>query len=154
MQGGAVKFLLDYFLKQANSNKGNYSKIKIDKEENAQIESIFCAYAQMRGNYLAFGDCFSFDTTYRTNKHHRPLGQSLLVKHTTQMCVFGTALLYEETTKSFEWLFATFLVCMDGRQPNRYSQTHIHFMDFAPSIYCKMDQEIWENSTMQNSGKY
>ncbi|CAN1278697.1 hypothetical protein LINPERPRIM_LOCUS16726 [Linum perenne] len=41
MRGGAVEFLLDYFLKQSNGNKGNYSKFKIDKEEYAQIESIF-----------------------------------------------------------------------------------------------------------------
>ncbi|CAN1178915.1 hypothetical protein LINPERHAP1_LOCUS36607 [Linum perenne] len=27
----------------------------------------------MRRDYRAFGDCFSCDTTYRTNKHHRPL---------------------------------------------------------------------------------
>ncbi|CAN1339340.1 Protein FAR1-RELATED SEQUENCE 5 [Linum perenne] len=73
MQGGAVEFLLDYLLTQSNSNKGNYSKIKIDKEEDAQIESIFWPDAQMRRDYRAFGDCLTFDTTYRTNKHHRPL---------------------------------------------------------------------------------
>ncbi|CAN1161595.1 Protein FAR1-RELATED SEQUENCE 5, partial [Linum perenne] len=74
MQGGVVEFLLDYFVKQTEINMGNYSKIKIDKKEDAQIESIFWADAQMRRDYRAFGDCFSFDTTYRTNKHHRPLG--------------------------------------------------------------------------------
>ncbi|CAN1126254.1 Protein FAR1-RELATED SEQUENCE 5 [Linum perenne] len=73
MQGGVVELLLDYFVKQSKINKGNYSKIKIDKEEDAQIESIFWSDAQMRRDYRAFGDCFSFDTTYRTNKHHRPL---------------------------------------------------------------------------------
>ncbi|CAN1293258.1 hypothetical protein LINPERPRIM_LOCUS21958 [Linum perenne] len=74
MQGGAVEFLLDYFVKQSKINKGNYSKIKVDKEEDAQIERIFWSNAQMRRGYRVFGDCFSFDTTYRTNKHHRPLG--------------------------------------------------------------------------------
>ncbi|CAN1279549.1 Protein FAR1-RELATED SEQUENCE 5 [Linum perenne] len=73
MEGGAVEFLMDHFLKEANKNIGNYSKIKIDKEDN-QIESIFWADAQMRMDYQCFSDCFSFDTTYRTNNHHRPLG--------------------------------------------------------------------------------
>ncbi|CAN1188963.1 Protein FAR1-RELATED SEQUENCE 5 [Linum perenne] len=74
MQGSAAEFLLDYFVKQSEINMGNYSKIKIGKKEDAQIESILWADAQMRRDYRAFGDCFSIDTTYRTNKHHRPLG--------------------------------------------------------------------------------
>ncbi|CAN1318365.1 hypothetical protein LINPERPRIM_LOCUS30785 [Linum perenne] len=67
MQGGFVEFLLYYFLKQSNSNKGNCSKIKINKEEGAQIESIFWSDEQMCRDYRGFGDCFSFDTIYRTN---------------------------------------------------------------------------------------
>ncbi|CAN1244874.1 Protein FAR1-RELATED SEQUENCE 5 [Linum perenne] len=51
MQGGAVEFLLDYFVKQSNINKENYSKIKIGKEEDPQIESIFWSDAQMRRDY-------------------------------------------------------------------------------------------------------
>ncbi|CAN1316152.1 Protein FAR-RED IMPAIRED RESPONSE 1 [Linum perenne] len=71
----------------------------------------------MRRDYRAFGDCFIFDTTYRTNKHHRPLAIFVGKTHHNHMCIFGTALLYEETTKSFEWLFETFLECMGGRYP-------------------------------------
>ncbi|CAN1180799.1 Protein FAR1-RELATED SEQUENCE 5 [Linum perenne] len=88
MQGGAVEFLIDYFVKQSNINKGNYSKIKVDKKEDAEIESIFWSDAQMHRDYRAFGDCFSFDTTYRTNKHHRPLGMFYLYSfmHITVCC--------------------------------------------------------------------
>ncbi|CAN1291572.1 Protein FAR1-RELATED SEQUENCE 5 [Linum perenne] len=88
MQGGAVEFLIYYFVKQSNINKGNCSKIKVDKEEDAEIESIFWSDAQMRRDYRAFGDCFSFDTTYRTNKHHRPLGMFYLYSflHITVSC--------------------------------------------------------------------
>ncbi|CAN1258895.1 hypothetical protein LINPERPRIM_LOCUS10012 [Linum perenne] len=88
MQGDALEFLIDYFVKQSNINKGNYSKIKVDKKEDAEIESIFWSDAQMRRDYRAFGDCFSFDTTYRTNKHHRPLGMFYLYSfmHITVCC--------------------------------------------------------------------
>ncbi|CAN1257777.1 Protein FAR1-RELATED SEQUENCE 5 [Linum perenne] len=116
MEGGAVEFLMDHFLKEANKNIGNYSKIKIDKEDN-QIESIFWADAQMRMDYQCFGDCFSFDTTYRTNNHHRPLAIFVGKTHHNKMCVFGSALLYDETTKTFEWLFETFLECMNWNAP-------------------------------------
>ncbi|CAN1332512.1 Protein FAR1-RELATED SEQUENCE 5 [Linum perenne] len=91
MQGGAVEFLIDYFVKQSNINKGNYSKIKIDKEEDAEIESIFWSDAQMRRDYRAFGDCFSFYTTYRTNKHHRPLGMFYLYSFLHNYCLLLTS---------------------------------------------------------------
>ncbi|CAN1293742.1 Protein FAR-RED IMPAIRED RESPONSE 1 [Linum perenne] len=136
MQGGVVEFLLDYFAKQSEINMGNYSKIKVDKKEDAQIESIFWADAQMRRDYQAFGDCFSFDTTYRTNKHHRPLAIFVGKTHHNKMCIFGTALLYEENTKSFEWLFATFLECMGGRHPKSI------FTDQCPAIGAAMKTQF------------
>ncbi|CAN1140520.1 Protein FAR1-RELATED SEQUENCE 8, partial [Linum perenne] len=33
------------------------------------------------------------------------------------MCVFGSALLYDETTKTFEWLFEAFLECTNWNAP-------------------------------------
>ena len=39
------------------------------------------------------------------------------VNHHKQTVVFGAALLYDETTESFKWLFETFLGAMSGKQP-------------------------------------
>ena len=37
--------------------------------------------------------------------------------HHRQTCVFGAALLIDETIPSFEWLFHTFVKCMNGKAP-------------------------------------
>ena len=37
--------------------------------------------------------------------------------HHRQLCVFGSALLFNETQESFKWLLNTFLKCMDGKAP-------------------------------------
>lgn len=39
------------------------------------------------------------------------------LNHHFGTCVFGAALLYDETTPSFQWLFETFLICMGGKAP-------------------------------------
>lgn len=37
--------------------------------------------------------------------------------HHRQSCIFGAALLLDETQESFEWLFNTFVTCMQGKAP-------------------------------------
>ncbi|CAN1184943.1 Protein FAR1-RELATED SEQUENCE 7, partial [Linum perenne] len=44
------------------------------------------------------------------------------------LIVLGAALLFEETTESFEWLFQTLLECMRGRHPRSI------FTDQCPAI--------------------
>ncbi|XP_073129949.1 protein FAR1-RELATED SEQUENCE 5-like [Henckelia pumila] len=51
-----------------------------------------------------FGDVVSLDTTYCTNRAHRPL-------------VIFSALLYDETASSFEWLFKTLLEAHKQKKP-------------------------------------
>ena len=60
-------------------------------------------------DYGLFGDVVCFDTTYRTNKNHRPLAPIIGVNHHRQIVVFGAAFLYDETTETFSWLFRTLL---------------------------------------------
>ncbi|CAN0838719.1 Protein FAR1-RELATED SEQUENCE 7 [Linum grandiflorum] len=71
----------------------------------------------MRADYKVFGDSISFDTTYRTNEHYRPLAMFVGYNHNRRVCLFGAALLYDEMTKTFKWLFKTFKTCMEGRVP-------------------------------------
>ncbi|CAN0907348.1 Protein FAR1-RELATED SEQUENCE 7 [Linum grandiflorum] len=71
----------------------------------------------MQMDYHYFGDSISFDTTYRTNDMFRPLGLFVGFNHHRKLIILGAALLYEETTESFEWLFGAFLECMRGKHP-------------------------------------
>ena len=74
-----------------------------------QITNIFWADPKMVVDYDLFGDVVCFDTTYQANKNHRPLAPIIGVNHHRQTVVFRTALFYDETAKTFSWLFRTLL---------------------------------------------
>ncbi|XP_062013975.1 protein FAR1-RELATED SEQUENCE 5-like [Rosa rugosa] len=53
----------------------------------------------------------------KTNEYGRPFAPFVGVNHHKQTTLFDAALLYDETTESFKWLFETFLSAMSGKQP-------------------------------------
>jgi hypothetical protein len=64
-----------------------------------------------------YGDCVSFDTTYKTNKYNLSFTPFVGVTGHGNNCLFACAILQNETADTFRWLFVTFLECMGGRQP-------------------------------------
>ncbi|XP_010495230.1 PREDICTED: protein FAR1-RELATED SEQUENCE 5-like [Camelina sativa] len=86
-------------------------------DEDDMITNIFWADDRSISDYNLFGDVVCFDTTYKTNEYDRPFAPFVGVNHHKQTVVFGAALLYDETTESYKWLFETFLGAMSGKQP-------------------------------------
>ncbi|CAJ2638775.1 unnamed protein product [Trifolium pratense] len=111
---GEVGALLMHFKRQSE-NPSFFYDFQMDIEE--KITNIFWADAQMINDYEYFGDVITFDTTYKSNKDYRPLGVFVGLNNHKQMVVFGSALLYDETIPSFQWLFETFLKAMGGEKP-------------------------------------
>ena len=68
-------------------------------------------------NYHYVGDVISLDTTYCTNRDHRPLANFSGFNHYRGGVIFGAALLYDETIDSFKWLFETFLQSHKHKMP-------------------------------------
>ncbi|KAK8946753.1 Protein FAR1-RELATED SEQUENCE 5 [Platanthera zijinensis] len=64
-----------------------------------------------------FGDLLSFDTTYSTNKYAMIFAPFTGLNHHRLSITFGAALLANEKTESFFWLFEKFLECMGGNEP-------------------------------------
>jgi zinc finger SWIM domain-containing protein 3 len=81
------------------------------------ITNIFWADAKMVADYKSYGYVVGFDTTYRKLNDGRPLGLLVGVNNHKKTTVFGAALLYDETTESFIWLFRKFLKVMSGKKP-------------------------------------
>ncbi|XP_060190807.1 protein FAR1-RELATED SEQUENCE 5-like [Lycium barbarum] len=75
------------------------------------------ADSKMIIDYEIFGDVLSFDTTYQTNREHRPLASFVGLNNHRKMVVFVGALMYDETSESFQWLFETFFKAMSGKKP-------------------------------------
>ncbi|CAN0908183.1 Protein FAR1-RELATED SEQUENCE 3 [Linum grandiflorum] len=111
-ESGYIYFHLS---EKALKNPSFYFEMKLDVEEH--VAAIFWCDRDMQGNYHCFGDAIYFDTTYRLDKSYRPMALFAGMNHHRQLCVFGAALLYDETAETFEWLFKTFLRYMSGKQP-------------------------------------
>ncbi|CAN0899418.1 Protein FAR1-RELATED SEQUENCE 5 [Linum grandiflorum] len=69
---GEATIIAEYLREKARLSPGFWHEVEVDAEEN--IANIFWADQRMRDDYASFGDSITFDTTFRTNKHYRPLG--------------------------------------------------------------------------------
>ncbi|KAL4275870.1 hypothetical protein AHAS_Ahas20G0150400 [Arachis hypogaea] len=89
---------------------------EIDVDKNHSIRNVFWADAQCRAAWEYFGDVVTFDTTYKTNRYDMPFGSFIGVNHHGMSMLLGCTLLRNEDTRTFEWLFRTWLKCM-GKAP-------------------------------------
>jgi hypothetical protein len=112
---GDGRALLSYFARMRECNKDFF--YEIDMDEDFHVQNIFWADARSRSAYEYFGDVVTFDTTYLTNKYDMPFAPFVGVNHHGQSILLGCGLLSSEDTKSFTWLFETWLRCMSSRPP-------------------------------------
>jgi hypothetical protein len=113
---GDAEAIQNYFVKMQKQNSQFYYIIDID--DKSRLRNVFWADARCRAAYEYFGDVVTFDTTYLTNKYDMPFAPFVGVNHHGQSVLLGCALLSSEDTKTFTWLFTTWLECMHGRAPN------------------------------------
>ncbi|XP_028073729.1 protein FAR1-RELATED SEQUENCE 5-like [Camellia sinensis] len=119
------------------------------------ITTIFWADHQIITDYGIFGDAVSFDTTFRTNKEYCLLALFTGFNHFRMTVIFGAALLYDEITASFEWLFETFLHAMSGKKPISFFTNQNHEMAKAISkIMPKVFHGLCTFHLMQNALKH
>jgi hypothetical protein len=82
-------------------------------------EMYFGRMREVGPQYEYFGEVITFDTTYlMTNKYDMPVAPFVGVNHHGQSILLGCALLSNEDTKTFTWLFKMWLECMHGHEPN------------------------------------
>jgi hypothetical protein len=86
-------------------------------DEHGKLVYIFWANATSKKNYSHFGDLVSFDATYSTNQYNMIFAPFTCVNHHMQSVFFGGAFIVNEKIESYEWLFQTFLLAMDGKAP-------------------------------------
>ncbi|XP_039684980.1 protein FAR-RED IMPAIRED RESPONSE 1-like [Medicago truncatula] len=161
---GEATVIQEFFRNEALSKPSFYYDIQVDAEED--IGSIFWADGFMQLDYSLFGDVISFDTTYGTNNQYRPLccilfwhGHLLAIISAAfigfdshrKSVLFGAALLYDETTTTFDWLFTTFLKCVfhgicswhmaENAKKNLGSRANSAFFDELTNLVSNVDDE-------------
>ena len=112
---GDVGCLSKYFQQQSLENPSFFHAYQMDIEE--QITNVFWCDANMILDYGYFGDVVSLDTTYCTNHANRPLALFSGFNHYRGTIIFGAALMFDETSESFRWLFDTFLQAHNNKKP-------------------------------------
>ena len=112
--------LLAFFEEMKTENENFFFDVDVGTDEHGKriIKNIFWSNASCQASYADFGDCVTFDTTYKTNKYHMPLGFFVGVNNHLQSTIFGVALVGNESSDSFEWIFAAFKRCMNGKDPS------------------------------------
>lgn len=113
---GDAKAIQEYFVRMQVKNSNFF--YMMDMDDDARVKNIFWADARSRALYEEFGDVVTFDTTYLTNKYDMSLATFTGVNHHGEPILFGCALLSNDDTATFTWLFKTWLVCVCGHAPN------------------------------------
>ncbi|KAG1326830.1 protein FAR1-RELATED SEQUENCE 5 [Cocos nucifera] len=107
--------LVKYFKHRANQEGMFYWDVQLNQE--GRPCNFFWRDGRSRVDYDCFGDVVVFDTTYRTDRYNLICAPFVGVNHHWQNMMFGCAILFDETTTSFMWLFKSFLESMDDRPP-------------------------------------
>jgi MULE transposase domain len=107
--------LFQFFKQCKVQNPQFYHEFQVDGKN--VVRNIFWSHASQQGDYADFGDCVTFDTTYRTNVYSMPLAMFVGCNHQLQNVVFAQALIRDEKANTFEWVFESFLECMGGKMP-------------------------------------
>ncbi|KAF5184403.1 Far1-related sequence 5-like [Thalictrum thalictroides] len=110
-----VEIILSYLEKQQMENPSFLYSIQVDSE--GQMTNFFWTDAKSRMDYLYFGDVVCFDSACKTNWSEFPFIPILGINHHCQIALFGSALLYNESEESFQWLIRTWMKAMNGKEP-------------------------------------
>ena len=111
LEANDAQTLSEYLRNKQLEDPTFFYAFQVDKEDG-RIANFFWADGQSIMDYKCFGDAVTFDTTFKTNKFEMPFAPILGCNHHKQTIIFGYALLFNETIKSFVWLFITFLTTM------------------------------------------
>ncbi|KAF5442386.1 hypothetical protein F2P56_035049 [Juglans regia] len=91
----------------------------IDKAQQLRLKvgGVEALYTRSRAAYESFVDVITFDTTYLTNAYKMPFAPFVGVNHHGQSILFGCGLISNEDAHTFEWLFESWLKCMNDQPP-------------------------------------
>ncbi|KAH6788466.1 hypothetical protein C2S51_003472 [Perilla frutescens var. frutescens] len=87
-------------------------------DDEGRLVNFFIRDGRSALDYDCFGDVMIVDTTiFETNRCDLMCATFEGINHHRCNVLFGIAFMSDETTRSFEWLFSTFLEAMRGKEP-------------------------------------
>ncbi|KAM0875932.1 hypothetical protein ACQ4PT_036487 [Festuca glaucescens] len=111
---GDMAKVLNYFNEQKEKDPDFYCRLKLGAED--RVENLFWVDGAARRAYAeAYHDCVSFDATYLTNKYNMPFALFIGINRHGQSIMLGCGFVRQELATSYDWLFESFLIAMNGR---------------------------------------
>ncbi|XP_028054186.1 protein FAR-RED IMPAIRED RESPONSE 1-like [Camellia sinensis] len=138
--------LQKYFLRMHAQNSSFYYMIDVDTD--FRIRNLFWADAMSRATYEEFGDVFSFDMTYLTNKYDMPFAPFVGVNHHGQSILLGCGLLSSEDTDTFH------IMKKIPEKLKGYSQYESMKMDLQNAVYDTFTKDKFEMKWKEMIAKF
>ncbi|KAM0856302.1 hypothetical protein ACQ4PT_049219 [Festuca glaucescens] len=115
---GDLAKVVSYFVElKEEKDPDFYFRLKLDNED--RVENIFWVDGAARKAYAeAYHDCVSFDATYLTNKYSMPFAPFIGINKHGQSIMLGCGFVKQELATSYDWLFESFLIAMNGLAPD------------------------------------
>ncbi|PKU74683.1 protein FAR1-RELATED SEQUENCE 5 isoform X1 [Dendrobium catenatum] len=153
MQMGDAGSVLKYLQNMQLNSQSFFYAIQVDEDD--KLTNIFWADERSVVDFNCFGDVVCFDTTFKINGYGRPFTPFLGVNHHKQTIIFGAALLYDESTESFKWLFETFKIAMRGKQPKTIlTDLSITLSSAIAAVWPGTNHRLCEWHVYQNAAKH
>ncbi|XP_057803891.1 protein FAR1-RELATED SEQUENCE 5-like [Salvia miltiorrhiza] len=108
--------LVEYLTEKGLTEPSFYWKVKLS--DDCRLEHLFYRDSRCLIDYQHFGDVVFVDATYKTNKYDLMCVPIVGMNHHRSNVMFGIALLSNERTESYQWLFRTFLEAMYQKEPS------------------------------------
>ncbi|KAM0898880.1 hypothetical protein ACQ4PT_021667 [Festuca glaucescens] len=134
---GDMAQVLNYFNEQKEKDPDFYCRYKLDAED--RVENLFWVDGAVQRTYVeAYHDCVSFDATYLTNKYSMPFAPFIGINRHGQSFMLGCGFVRQELAASYDWLFESFLIAMNGLAPDniitdqdgamKYAKLQVHIL--------------------------
>src|SRR6185312_7482376 len=82
---------------------------EFELDSNNRLKHVIWVYATQKWQYMCFHDTIVYDDTYKSNYFSMPFGVFTGVTNNGHSYCAAGALLRDETSSSFEWLFEFFI---------------------------------------------
>ncbi|KAL6585438.1 hypothetical protein OROMI_002082 [Orobanche minor] len=116
IRGGDVNTAISLLEGIQISDKGFVYKFNTDVD--GALTSLFWCDSMSKVEFESFGDVLCMDSTYKTNTYRFPLILFIGVDNHYNTCLFGAAVLYNETISSYRWLLRSFKKAMGNKIPD------------------------------------
>ena len=101
----------------------NFSTIPHIDNSNKFYTRLFISSILMQNHYKCYGDIVIIDSTYSVNRYKLPVTILSGFTHTGRICIFGVAIINEETKDTFEWILNQFFA-VHGDHPKIIVSDH------------------------------